>query len=125
MEEISQQFDEFPCLHNHDSSDFMSNGKFERFSLRKMKAVHPFHWDLLDESGLKVVEKIVEDKDQGPLKNGDLLDDTTTLLLCTSIKQACINCISVTNCSYLDCQRMITFLRNKFLMTHYSKWRKY
>lgn len=64
VEAIFQKFDEFACLHNHVSSDFMSNEKFERFSLRKMKAVDPFHWDLLDESGLKVVEKIVEDKDQ-------------------------------------------------------------
>ena len=40
----------------------------ERFILKKMKAVDAFHWELLDDSGMIVIKKIVEDEDQGPTK---------------------------------------------------------
>jgi len=33
-----------------------------------MKAVEPFHCELWDESGTKVIKKIVEDEDQDPTK---------------------------------------------------------
>ena len=49
---------EFACLHNRDSIDFMneSNSR-DSFSV-------PFSWDLLDETG----RQIVKDEDQGPSK---------------------------------------------------------
>jgi hypothetical protein len=46
----------------------MNGEKLERFILKKMKAVEPFHWELLDESGKKGIKKIVEDEDKGPTK---------------------------------------------------------
>jgi hypothetical protein len=55
------------CIHNLDSIDFMNEDKFEKF-LKKTKATEPFHWDLLDEMGMKIVEHIVEDEDQSPTK---------------------------------------------------------
>ena len=33
-----------------------------------MKATNPVKWDLLDKTGITLVEHIVEDKDQGPKK---------------------------------------------------------
>jgi hypothetical protein len=59
---------EFACVHNRDSSDFMNQGKFERFILKKTKSSEPFEWDLMDETGNVLVEHIVEDEDQGPSK---------------------------------------------------------
>ena len=59
---------EFACMHNHDSQDFMNTDKFERFILKKTKAIEPYQWDLLDETATKVIDHIVEDKDQGPSK---------------------------------------------------------
>ena len=59
---------EFYCVHNHDNSDLMNGNKFERFILEKTKAIEPFHWELPDKSGMKVITKAVENKDQGPLK---------------------------------------------------------
>jgi hypothetical protein len=59
---------EFARVHNPDCSDFMNQEKFQRHILRKTKATNPVEWDLLDETGITVVEHIVEDKDQGPTK---------------------------------------------------------
>ena len=59
---------EFACLHNRDSTDFMNESKFERFILKRTNNYVPFSWDLIDETGRQVVEQIVEDEDQGPLK---------------------------------------------------------
>ena len=59
---------EFACVHNRDSKDFMNPDKFLRYILRKTKAQEPYEWDLLDETGNKIVEHIVEDEDQGPTK---------------------------------------------------------
>ena len=55
-------------MHNRDSTDFMNMDKFERFILKRTNNVNPPHWDLLDEMSSKVIEHIVEDKDQGPSK---------------------------------------------------------
>ena len=38
-----------------------------------MKAPDPYYWDLLDKTGDCVMEQIVEDDDQGPLKEWSLL----------------------------------------------------
>lgn len=59
---------EFACMHNHDSQDFMNTDKFERFILKKTKATEPYQWDLLDEMATKVIDHLVEDKDQGQSK---------------------------------------------------------
>lgn len=57
---------EFACMHNRDSQDFMHTDKFERFILKKTKATEPYQSDLLDEMASKVINHLVEDKDQGP-----------------------------------------------------------
>ena len=59
---------EFACLHNRDSTDFMNESKFERFILKCTNNDVLFSVDLLDETGRKIVEQIVEDEDQGPQK---------------------------------------------------------
>ncbi len=46
----------------------MNESKFERFILKHTNNDVPFFWDLLDETGRQVVGQIVEDEDQGPLK---------------------------------------------------------
>jgi len=38
---------EFACLHNRDSMDFMNEAKFERFILKRTNDTVPFSWDLL------------------------------------------------------------------------------
>ncbi len=55
-------------MNNHDSVDFMNKEKFHWFVLRKTKSSVPYEWDLLDETGRSIVEHILEDEDQGPLK---------------------------------------------------------
>ena len=55
-------------MHNRDSTDFMNMDKFETFILKRTNDVDPPHWDLLDKTSSKVIEHIVEDKDQGPSK---------------------------------------------------------
>jgi hypothetical protein len=57
---------EFACVHNCNSTDFMNQDKFERYILKK-KSEEPYEWDLLDETGNRVLEYIIEDKDQGPM----------------------------------------------------------
>ena len=64
----AERSEEFACMHNRDSQDFMNTDKFERFILKKTKATEPYQWDLLDETATKVIDHIVEDKDQGPSK---------------------------------------------------------
>ena len=56
---------EFACLHNRDSTDFMNESKFERFILKCTNNDVPFSWDLLDETGRHIVMEKVEDKEQG------------------------------------------------------------
>jgi hypothetical protein len=46
----------------------MNDEKIKWFIIKKMKAVEPVHWDLLDESGIKSIKKILEDEDQCPTK---------------------------------------------------------
>ena len=60
---------EFACLHNRDSTDFMNESRFERFILKQNSNDVPLSWVVLDETGRQVVEQIVEDEDQGPLKD--------------------------------------------------------
>ena len=59
---------EFACVHNQDSSDFMNKSKFERFMLQRSNNDVSMSWDLLDETGSHIVEENVEDEDQGPSK---------------------------------------------------------
>ena len=39
-----------------------------RYILRKTKSEEPYEWDLLDETGNKIIKHIVEDEDQGPTR---------------------------------------------------------
>ena len=59
---------EFACVHNQDSTNFMNQEKFERYILKKTKTLEPYEWDLLDETGSIHVVHIVENEDEGPLK---------------------------------------------------------
>ena len=59
---------EFACMHNCDSKDFMNMENFERFILKKTKTTVPGRWDLLDETGTKVIKHILDHEDQGPSK---------------------------------------------------------
>jgi len=63
---------EFSCFHNRDSSDFMNQKKFLPYILKKTKDSEPYEWDLLDETGLNVVEHIIENDDQGPTKEWNM-----------------------------------------------------
>jgi hypothetical protein len=63
---------EFSCFHNRDSSDFMNQKKFLPYILKKTKDSEPYEWDLLDETGLNVVEHIIENDDQGPSKEWNM-----------------------------------------------------
>lgn len=65
----------------------MNGKKFEKFILKKMKEMETFHWELLHETGPKMIKKIVEDEDQGPFKKSVLLDDIIILLFWTLIRQ--------------------------------------
>ena len=60
--------DEFACVHNQDSSNFMNESKVERLILQFSNNDVPMSWDLLDETGSHIVEEAVEDEDQGPSK---------------------------------------------------------
>lgn len=44
----------------------------ERFGLSKIKRVEPFNWELLNESGMKVIMRIMDDEEQGPTKEWEL-----------------------------------------------------
>lgn len=63
---------EFSCIHNRDSSDYMNQKKFLPYILKKTKDSEPYEWDLLDETGLNVVEHIIENDEQGPSKEWNM-----------------------------------------------------
>jgi hypothetical protein len=67
---------ELACVHNRDSNNFMNETKFDRFILQCSNNDVPMSWDSLDETGSCIVEEVVEDKDQGPSKNGGHMDGT-------------------------------------------------
>lgn len=66
--ETAEKGAEFAWVHNCDSNDFMNSKKIERFILEKMKEMEPFHWELLDETWLKMIKKVVQEEDKGPSK---------------------------------------------------------
>lgn len=53
---------------NCDKNDFIDTMKFEKLILLKTRAFEPFHWELLDQTGMKVIAKNVEVDNQGPSK---------------------------------------------------------
>ena len=57
---------EFACVNNRDTSDFMNKEMFECYILKRSNNIDPLFWNLLDELGITVIEHIVEEKDQGP-----------------------------------------------------------
>ena len=61
-----------------------------------MKAVEPIHWELLDESGMSVIKKIVEDGYQGPTNEqgpfGWYSHPTTLDINKASMGKKCICC---------------------------------
>jgi hypothetical protein len=46
----------------------MNQDKFLWYILRKTNCSEPYKWDLLDETGITVLEHIIEDEDQHPSK---------------------------------------------------------
>jgi hypothetical protein len=60
--------DKCVCVHDRDSNDFMSKAKFVCYILKQTNNVEPMHRELLDEMAIRVIDHIVEDKDQGPPK---------------------------------------------------------
>ena len=65
---VSSKGSEFASVHNRDNNHFMNLDKFERFILKRANNVNPPHWELLDEMASEVIDRIVEDEDQGPSK---------------------------------------------------------
>lgn len=80
-----------------------------------MKSVNPFCWESLDDSCLKVFEKIVEDKGQGGTKECEPFEWYHHPKCLTSIKQSCVKLYS--------CHRFFLseLLKNDdFVMKHLS-----
>ena len=50
----------------------MNQKKFLPYILKKTKDSEPYEWDLLDETGLNVVEHIIENDEQGPSKEWNM-----------------------------------------------------
>lgn len=48
----------FACVHNCDKNNFMNTNKFERFIFKKTAAGKPFHWELLDETGMESLKMV-------------------------------------------------------------------